>query len=119
MSKKTGGFKMKNKKFLGELTKKAIQVMPILVFMSIMTITAFSGGDVTVPDVDTSKIDMLAGMLASIFQKIGFVVVFIGGLQIAFAIKSENPDAKSAGVKTAAAGVLVAAIATSYTVFIS
>jgi hypothetical protein len=107
---------MKTKKDFSKLTRKAAKIMPGLLVIALLSVNAFAGG---VPAVDTSKIDMLAGMFASIFQKIGFVVIFIGGLQIAFGIKSENPDTKSAGVKTAAAGALVAAIATSYNVFIS
>lgn len=67
----------------------------------------------------TEKIDMLTGLIAGIFLKIGAVVLFLGGLQVAWGIKSDSPDSKANGVKTAAAGAAVAVIAGSYNMFIS
>lgn len=65
----------------------------------------------------TKKIDDLAKMISGVFQKIAGVIIFIGAVQVAWAIKSESPDAKSQGLKTIAAGVLVVAVATGYQVF--
>lgn len=63
------------------------------------------------------KIDQLASVIAGWFQKIGGVVTLFGAFQTAWGIKSDDPDGKSKGVKTAAAGAAVIAIATGYQMF--
>lgn len=108
---------MKDTKFKKTFMKTIKVLGPAFLFVMALTFVVYAApADVAV---DTTKIDSLAGMIAKIFQKIGGMVIFIGALQVAWGVKSENPDTKSAGIKTAAAGVLVTAVATAYTTFIS
>jgi hypothetical protein len=108
---------MNDMKFKRTLLRTFKILGPTFLFVMALSVVVYAAtADVAV---DTSKIDTLAGMISKIFQKIGGVVIFIGGLQIAWGVKSENPDTKSAGIKTAAAGALVTAVATAYTTFIS
>jgi hypothetical protein len=87
------------------------------VLMCAFMIITFSVVSYAAPTTAEDKINELTKMIADVFQKIAGVIIFIGALQVAWAIKSESPDAKSQGLKTIAAGVLVVAVATGYTTF--
>ncbi len=65
------------------------------------------------------KIDELTDMISGIFQKIGGVIIFIGAVQVAWSIASDNPESKNQGLKVVASGVLVLAISSGYKAFIN
>jgi hypothetical protein len=66
-----------------------------------------------------TKINELVKMIAGVFQKIAGVIIFMGAIQVAWSIKTDNPEAKSQGLKTIAAGVLVFAVASGSSVFMT
>ena len=62
------------------------------------------------------KLDSLAVLISGIFQKIGVFVIFIGGIQVAWAMSSDNPEMKGQAIKLIAAGILVTVMSTAYPV---
>lgn len=74
----------------------------------------------TVPafaDNGTDSMNVLIKFICGWVIKIGLVVAFLGGVQFTMAFKSDDADAKVRGLKTAAAGFMVAALAKSPDLF--
>lgn len=65
----------------------------------------------------TEAIDKIITWIASWTLKIGLIVAFIGGIQTALGFKNENADEKVRGLKTLAAGFMVAGVSKSLDLF--
>lgn len=84
----------------------------ILLTASTVFATGFSS------DKATNAIDSITNWIANVFKAIGGVVFLFGAVQAFMGFRNEDPDQKYRGLKTAAAGLGVVAIATGYTTFI-
>lgn len=69
-----------------------------------------SGGGGTTPD--TTAFDGVIDIFIFWIQKIGLVVALVGGVMFGFGFKNEDSDAKSRGVMTLVAGLIVAGVST-------
>ena len=63
------------------------------------------------------QFNSLVEFLATWIGRIGGVVAFVGVVQFALGVKSQNPDEKINGLKTLVAGIMVFAVAQAYTFF--
>lgn len=109
----------------GKLTKKNAMrkwsKMLFLVVMLIITVTCpvYAGdvqadeggqGGATVDEAATfgfERIDQVIAWIVAWVAKIGLVVAFFGGIQIALGFMNDDADSKVAGMKTLAAGFMV------------
>lgn len=66
---------------------------------------------------DTTKIDEIVDWIAEWVKKIGLVVAFFGGIQTVLGFKNEDADGKVRGLKTMAAGFMLAGIGASPSLF--
>lgn len=66
------------------------------------------------PAYAADKVDELTKTIAGYVEKFGGVITFFGAAQAGYGLKSDDPEAKSKGVKTAVAGAAVLAIAKGY-----
>lgn len=66
---------------------------------------------------DTSTMDNFIQLMADWIKKIGLFVAFIGGVQTGLAVKNDDADAKTRGIKTCAAGFIVSGICQSLDIF--
>lgn len=71
------------------------------------------GGDVD-PD---AAFNNLIGFFATWIGRIGLVVAFIGGVMFGLAIKNDDADAKTRGLMTMVAGLIVFAVTKSLDLF--
>ncbi|MEN8907674.1 MAG: DUF4134 family protein [Clostridiales bacterium] len=104
---------LRRKKFLMSL----LIVISILVIMGV-NVFAVEDTDGTEGTDGTEEIEKIAGTIASVFQKIGAVAIFIGGIQIAWAMSSDNPEMKGQALKIIAAGILVVTMSTLWDTFV-
>lgn len=65
------------------------------------------------------KVDELTRTIAGYVEKFGGIVTFFGAAQAGYGLKSDDPEAKSKGVKTAVSGAAVLAIAKGYSTWIA
>jgi len=63
------------------------------------------------------QFNSLVEFLATWIGRIGGVVAFVGVVQFALGVKSQNPDEKINGLKTLVAGIMVFAVAQAYAFF--
>lgn len=98
-------------------TKKIIFcTMLVMIFISLMSMAVFAqdGYDKKSEAAAKADINKIAGIIAGVFRSIGIFVVFIGGIQVAWAMSSDNPEMKGQAIKLIAAGILVIVMSTSY-----
>lgn len=94
-------------------TKKGeniLKVAALTIFMCGLGTSAFAAEG-------TQAIDSIITWIASWTLKIGLVVAFIGGIQVALGFKSDDANEKVRGLKTLAAGFMVAGISKSLDLF--
>lgn len=62
--------------------------------------------------------DQIAGEIAKWIKRGGGLVGFFGAVQTAYGLRSDDPEAKSKGIKTCLSGAAVAGIAQGYSSWI-
>lgn len=97
-------------------TKLAARLATYFVSAAALAAPAFAeggGGDVD-PD---AAFNNLIGFFATWIGRIGLVVAFIGGVMFGLAIKNDDADAKTRGLMTMVAGLIVFAVTKSLDLF--
>jgi len=99
------------------LKKSIIKILVIAGIITIISsICVYAAPPTDIP-ADTSSLDKIIDWIALWAGKIGLVVAFFGGIQLALAFKNEDADAKVRAIKTLVAGLMVYAITKSLDLF--
>jgi len=96
--------------FKGNKLQVAGKVLMITAMLLSISAPAFAAAD-------TSSMDKFIDVMADWLKKIGLFVAFIGGIQTGLAVKNDDADAKTRGIKTCAAGFIVAGLSQSKDLF--
>lgn len=91
-------------------TQMAGEILALTALMVMFTTPAFAVAG-------TDSMDALISYICKWAVKIGLVVALLGGFQIGMSIKNDDSDAKVRGLKTLAAGFMVAGIAETPSLF--
>jgi hydrogenase-4 membrane subunit HyfE len=102
-------------KFGGDFMLKNINKQKLIYTVIIcVLLTLILGTTVFAEEDGVEEINKLANTISGVFQKIGLLVIFIGGIQVAWAMSSDNPDMKNQAFKIIAAGILVIAMSSGW-----
>lgn len=82
-----------------------------VIFSLVLTKVVFAA------DVDTGAMNEVVNMLLGWVQKIGIVVAVFGGIEFGFAYANDNADSKNRALRHMASGFIVAAIASTPSIF--
>ncbi len=107
-----------NKEIKNSNFKKSIVKILIIAGILIIISTAYvyAAPPTEIP-ADTSSLDKIVDWLALWSGKIGLVVAFFGGIQLALSIKNDDSDAKVRGIKTLVSGLMVFSITKALDLF--
>lgn len=96
--------------------KLAARIAAYFVSAAMLAAPAFAEGDGGDVDPDAA-FNNLIGFFATWIGRIGLMVAFIGGVMFGLAIKNDDADAKTRGLMTMVAGLIVFAVTKSLDLF--
>lgn len=103
----------KGQEILNALNEKKIVILLTTIFF----IGYFFTTNAYCATADTSSIDNIIKWIATWISRVGVGVAFFGGVQLVLGFKQEDPNAKTAGLKTLASGFMLVAICQSLSIF--
>lgn len=112
-----------------EKPDKYKKLMVLLTVMAVMTVffavnVLAAGAGAADPGAAAGTVDAtnafnkVMEILVPWIQKLGGVVMFVGGIMFALGTKNDDADSKTRGVNTLIAGAMVIGVATAYPVFL-
>ena len=108
----------KQRKSLRKLFRKCMTVLTGLSISAyvfyISTIYAWASGTSA-----ESRFDAVIAFLVPWIEKLGGVVMLVGGIMFALGFKNDDADSKTRGLQTMIAGGITIAVGAGYTTFIS
>jgi hypothetical protein len=90
-----------------------IKFKKILIFSGLLSVINICCGATP----NTESIDNLVDWIAIWAGKVGLIVAFFGGIQVALALRNEDSDGKVRGIKTLVSGFMVYGITKSLDLF--